>query len=710
MTSWLKNISMRSKILLLITLGAIGSIIVGVIFLLFSNDIRRNVSYLHEEAFLAYEISSNIIIRKSTLERQLYQLILTEDKEEMAALAADIEKCREAVLQLFAQAENSSMSEEKKALFNDVKSDYMKYRESNALVIKHGINNDLENGLAVMNENRKNIGNQISKKLMKIYETEKTEFESVYSKIDNDLEYMFWSTLIVLSCALLVQLLLGCLRIAPIIARRINTLCGRVKWLSDGDMTIPFGKCAKDELGAIFHSLGILQDSLKDTLSVILKVGIEINGRSGVFSATAELSRVEANKTYERTLYIEKSMEELSKNAKSMSVSANEISLGAESTAESTIKMAEQADKARKSGEIGLKMVHDTAESILQLASQTESSAKSVKVLGERANQIQNFVSQISGIADQTNLLALNAAIEAARAGDAGRGFAVVAEEVRKLAEESNSAAKNISKLAEETVKDLDSVLSIVEDGAKESAASVQKTNEMKRVIDEIISIIKMIADGSESLAAVAEEQSASSREISSAIATMSASLLENSGYTSEMKKELAAAASMSEKMGKETADFMILSQDLMKTVSRFITLTPQELADDMLSKIQAHKDFCKKLFSMAETCELIPIQINARHCGLGVLMTACRPPVGYEHWWDKIHEVHDEYHEIGAKIIDIIKDPNKPIEKKRSEAHALAQKGHEMSEVVIKLLETAAADISSVQLRERRKNPISLP
>lgn len=74
-------------------------------------------------------------------------------------------------------------------------------------------------------------------------------------------------------------------------------------------------------------------------------------------------------------------------------------------------------------------------------------SAQVVVKLGDRSKEIGQIVDTISGIAGQTNLLALNAAIEAARAGEQGRGFAVVAEEVRKLAEQSQGATKQIEEI-----------------------------------------------------------------------------------------------------------------------------------------------------------------------------------------------------------------------------------------------------------------------
>ena len=98
-----------------------------------------------------------------------------------------------------------------------------------------------------------------------------------------------------------------------------------------------------------------------------------------------------------------------------------------------------------------------------------------------KSEQIEGIVATITGIAEQTNLLALNAAIEAARAGEQGRGFAVVAEEVRKLAEESQSPPASIAGLIEEIQAETAKAVEVVEDGARrteEGAATVEQARE----------------------------------------------------------------------------------------------------------------------------------------------------------------------------------------------------------------------------------------
>ena len=139
-----------------------------------------------------------------------------------------------------------------------------------------------------------------------------------------------------------------------------------------------------------------------------------------------------------------------------------------------------------------------------------------------KSDQIGGIVETITGIAGQTNLLALNAAIEAARAGEQGRGFAVVAEEVRKLAEESQSAAATIAELIGEIQVETGRAVEVVEESVRltqEGAEVVEQAREAFQAIGghvgEVSSRIGEIASATSEIAAVAEESSASAEQVS---------------------------------------------------------------------------------------------------------------------------------------------------------------------------------------------------
>ena len=162
--------------------------------------------------------------------------------------------------------------------------------------------------------------------------------------------------------------------------------------------------------------------------------------------------------------------------------------------------------------------VQGTITDMGELQRKTEESGRKLQNLVDSVDKISEFVGVITSIADQTNLLALNAAIEAARAGEAGRGFAVVAEEVRKLAEDSNRAAGNVRTLIETLQGGARDTKTASDETAVLLTQTMEKGTSAKESLSEAMDQIDKANDRIQNIAAVAEEQAASSREIAAGI------------------------------------------------------------------------------------------------------------------------------------------------------------------------------------------------
>ncbi|WP_263704902.1 methyl-accepting chemotaxis protein, partial [Bacillus thuringiensis] len=253
---------------------------------------------------------------------------------------------------------------------------------------------------------------------------------------------------------------------------------------------------------------------------------------------------------------IRKQTGEATKQARGVSETLAEISSGAEQSAASiqaivsavdttTSIASEVEEKAKQSDVLSLEMVQALGQStrvftsliqgIQTLAKENEHSMQNVQKLEERMKQVEHIVSVVSEIASQTNLLALNASIEAARAGEHGRGFAVVAEEVRKLADESDHSARNISQLLRNMQDEVQQVamkmieqVKIAKEEAKRGEATELILKEMSSSIMEVADATKQISGymneqvshihqtgaQTKAVAAIAEETSAGSQEV----------------------------------------------------------------------------------------------------------------------------------------------------------------------------------------------------
>ena len=235
---------------------------------------------------------------------------------------------------------------------------------------------------------------------------------------------------------------------------------------------------------------------------------------------------------------------------------AEQVSVAITASASNAETTSEVAEQARTVTREGVEAAEQATEAMRSVRDSSQAVTAAIHELAQKSEEIGAIVETITGIAGQTNLLALNAAIEAARAGEQGRGFAVVAEEVRKLAEESQSAAGDIAGLVEKIQAETGNVVEVVEDGARrtdEGTVVVEQTREAFERIGEAVedmgsriseiaaSAQQVAAEGARmqesigEIAAVAEQSSASTEQVSASTQQTSASAQEIAASAQEL-------------------------------------------------------------------------------------------------------------------------------------------------------------------------------
>ena len=335
-------------------------------------------------------------------------------------------------------------------------------------------------------------------------------------------------TLAICGILMLVAAIMAWL-VARSISRPISDLALVAAHVADGDLTADITVSSKDEVGALAHAFGRMVDQMRSIVGDIMDKANMVASSSQQLNASSQETAANANETAA-------TMSEISSTVEQVSASIQEVAA-----------LSLRANNYASEGNQGMDSI------IGQMRAIADSSAivsVSIDDLNKKSNEIDQIVALITDIADQTNLLALNAAIEAARAGEQGRGFAVVAEEVRKLAEQSANAAKEIHTLITAIQSESQKAVASMADGEKEVETGTEVIGEVKAHFEAIIESVQdvtsrvgevatateQMSKGVQNIAASTEEQTAAMEEVSASAESLASLSEELNGLVGRFK------------------------------------------------------------------------------------------------------------------------------------------------------------------------------
>ncbi len=367
----------------------------------------------------------------------------------------------------------------------------------------------------------------------------------------------------------------GALYFSKVFSRNIGELVvGRlvpvVTAAAEGDLTQTIVVESHDAVGRLGESFNAMTESLSGLVSQVQRAVLTVSSTSEEMASLSE----EVNTTTEE---VSSNVQQIASGAQSqvdqVGAASQEMKAMvdmAQGISASALSAAELAEGANKIAEEGGSAAKEAIEKMKGTNEVVKQSAVAVRELGDKSKQIGEIVGLITNIADQTNLLALNAAIEAARAGEHGRGFAVVAEEVKKLADGSAEAAKEIAGLIEEIQVDTGDAVSSMDRGVEEVAGSTEVVNKALGALESILQAVGELTGKVEEISAASQEQSVACEKVVAAIDEIAAVSEEAASGTEETAAATEEQATSMEQLTATAQELAGLSNRLQESIGRF--------------------------------------------------------------------------------------------------------------------------------------------
>ena len=555
-----KDLRVRTKLLSGFFVVALVALIIGIISITEMRDIAASDTLMYEKMTVPLAQLGDIQSDVQATAAQAYTLLLSSDLQEDGRSVEKINALQARIDTTLPEFEKTIIASNIREAFNAFVAARNAYTPKLRQCIAMAAAGKKKEAYAYARADVAPIRAKMAATLQKLVELKKGRAEETARANSELAGHATWITLVVMSLGFLLPAVIG-MFLAALLSRPIGTLAAKARTIASGDLTVQVNVESKDEVGQLASAFAQMVESLRDTIAGVGESTSAVASASSEISSSTEEMAAGAQEQTSQAAEVASAVEEMTKTIQENS--------------KNTGNTAETAKQVKSAAEEGGRVVEETVAGMRRIADVVNRSADTVRTLGKSSNQIGEIISVIDDIADQTNLLALNAAIEAARAGEQGRGFAVVADEVRKLAERTTKATKEIAGMIRTIQADTAGAVTSMEEGTKEVNKGIGLADRAGTSLKDIVAMVQKLTDMVAQIAAASEEQSSASEQISKNVEAISSVTNQTASATQQIARAAEDLNHLTENLQANMDKFTLHDDDPRSSRSRARGVAP---------------------------------------------------------------------------------------------------------------------------------------
>ncbi|MDU2064245.1 MAG: methyl-accepting chemotaxis protein [Sporomusaceae bacterium] len=565
-----RDLKIGQKISFLISIAVVFVFLVGLTGYYYLSQSNRAIDSMYKEQLLAIDWLNTGRTAAKQIESDLFALMVTTDDAENKRLKSDIDAQVKGFNETLANYEKLPLDQKEKAALQDVKQSLQNYRDGRGPVIDLAMQNKNQEAYVLYTGKVQIHAHAFSEKLEELaHYTEKKAAEAAERNSQQEKTATFLMVALnILSFILIVAV--GWL-IRSLIVKPLQQVVTVVEAVAKGDLSVSdLAIQSRDESGQVAVAVNVMLKNLRELIRMASHSAQQVAASSEELTAGAQQSAdvvtQVAGSTSETAAAAQQQADKVEETLR-LIVETGEMR---KAVGEKAVTITKVSEETAAASEEGNRLVETAVDQMGRIESSVNHSAGVVEKLGERSQEIGNIVDTIAGIAGQTNLLALNAAIEAARAGEQGKGFAVVAEEVRKLAEQSQEAAKQIADLIRSVQADTQQAVIVMKEGTQEAKQGSEVIKQTGSAFENISTLVRQVVTLNQESIQMRQEMGKGTVKIDQYVhdvEKMSRNIMEQAQMISASTEEQSASM---EEIAASSQSLALLAQELQETIQKF--------------------------------------------------------------------------------------------------------------------------------------------